>query len=91
MTLLMGRSLAGHDKGQLYVIVRSEKEFSFLANGVTKTIARPKKKKNIHLQLIRKIPAEVDEVLDGENDLTDLLIKRVIKIYEGLITKQAKE
>ncbi|MDD6380554.1 MAG: KOW domain-containing RNA-binding protein [Lachnospiraceae bacterium] len=92
MTLLMGRSLAGHDKGQVYVVIREDDGFCYLANGTTKTIDSPKKKKYRHLQLIKKMPAEVQQISDEENDLTDLLIKRVIKIYTGLHEeKKAKE
>lgn len=44
------RSKAGRDKGKYFIILRSEKDYSFIANGSTRKTDVPKKKKNKHLQ-----------------------------------------
>jgi len=85
MQVELAKSLAGHDKDQVYVILKKEKERFLLADGVHHTMAAPKSKNPKHLQLIYKIPQEILDEAEGE--ATDLLIKRIIKLY----TKSLKE
>ncbi len=44
------RSLAGHDKGQYYVILADEGEYVAVADGRSKTAAAPKRKNKKHIQ-----------------------------------------
>ncbi len=44
-------SKAGHDRGKRFVILSTEDRFAFIADGRTRTISSPKKKKIIHLVL----------------------------------------
>lgn len=74
-------SKSGHDKGQLYVIVGEDERNLYLADGVLKTIARPKKKNKKHVQPILRIPAEVEAILSSEKELKDLEMKRALKCY----------
>ena len=74
-------SKSGHDKGQLYVIVGEDERNLYLANGVLKTIDRPKKKNKKHVQPILRIPAEVEAILSSEKELKDLEMKRALKCY----------
>lgn len=47
-------SKAGHDKGQIYIIIREEGDFVYLADGRLKTLEAPKKKRKKHLQPVKK-------------------------------------
>ena len=81
MTGMFATSLAGHDKGRVYLIVREEGDFVFLADGKTRGIENPKKKRKKHLQLIKT----ADEVLakklkDGETIYNEE-VKFAIKIW----------
>lgn len=80
MKIEMAKSLSGHDTEQIYVIVKTEGEFVYLVNGGNRTLEKPKKKNQKHIQIIKKLPIEVMDCLsDG---LTDLAIKRAIKLYQ---------
>ena len=46
---MFARSLAGHDKGKLYVIVRVEEPYVYLADGKIRPLERPKKL--MHVQI----------------------------------------
>ena len=46
---MFARSLAGHDKGKLYVISDVQEPYVFLVDGKIRTANRPKKKKLIHV------------------------------------------
>lgn len=81
MDLILAVSKAGHDKGQSYVVLEEGNDFFLLANGETKKVQKPKKKKKIHVQVIKNIPAEVCQVADEAETLNDLSVKRILKIY----------
>lgn len=53
-------SLAGHDKGQMYVIINEDKENFYLADGDLKPLEKPKKKNRKHVQPIK---SGLDEAL----------------------------
>ena len=42
---MFARAKAGHDKGSLYLIVKTEPEYVYLADGKRKPLSKPKKKK----------------------------------------------
>ena len=81
MDLMLATSKAGHDKKQVYVVVNEDENYFYLANGTTKLMSKPKKKKKIHLQLIKNIPENVLAEIKDKNNLDDILIKRILKVY----------
>ena len=48
---LIVRSKAGRDAGDLFIILRLEDQFAYIANGDRRKVDCPKKKKLKHLQL----------------------------------------
>lgn len=56
---MMAWSLAGHDRGKLYVVVRADEEYAWLSDGSTRPLGNPKKKKWKHIQVIKRIPEEL--------------------------------
>lgn len=75
-------SKAGHDKGQIYCIIERCENSVFLANGTTKSIEHPKKKREKHIQVIRHLPEEiVAQCLNSQGVYCDLGIKRALKLY----------
>ena len=78
----LARSLAGHDKDDLFIIIQESKEYVYLVDGKYRTLEKPKCKKKKHLQPIH----EKDETLtkklrDGEH-VTNEEIKYFIKCYK---------
>ncbi|WP_028234413.1 hypothetical protein [Pseudobutyrivibrio sp. MD2005] len=81
MDLMLAISKAGHDKKDIYVIINEDDNYYYLANGTTKTLEKPKKKKKIHLQLIKNIPSDILDEIADRNSLDDVAIKRILKSY----------
>lgn len=81
------KSMSGHDQNQYYLILKKEEGFAYLVNGSTRTLEKPKKKNLKHLQSVKKLPEEVEEVLKKE--ITDITIKKAIRIYEKKISEKA--
>lgn len=81
---LFAISKAGHDKGNIYVIVREDDEYVYVADGVSKTLEKPKKKNKKHIQIIKKKAIEIiaDEQQVKAQSLADNeQVKRAIKLY----------
>ncbi len=56
----LATSKAGHDKGQVYVIVAQEGDFVYLSDGRHRPPDRPKKKRMKHIQpIIESVDAEL--------------------------------
>ena len=51
---MLVKSLAGHDAGELYIIVETDAQYVYLVDGRIRTLSRPKRKKRKHVQLILK-------------------------------------
>lgn len=75
-------SKAGHDKKQLFVIIKVEDEYVYLVDGKYKKLASPKKKNIKHVQPINYIDDELVSKLKGTNKVIDEDIKRAIKLYK---------
>lgn len=79
MKIEFATSKSGHDKNQVYLILEQEKDFVYLVNGVTKSLEHPKKKNRKHVQIIKNLPIQVEEVL--KTGMTDITIKKAINEY----------
>ena len=79
---MYARSLAGHDKGKLYVILAVDGEYVYLADGKNRRADRPKKKKIRHIQPDFHMDAVIKEKLDLAVPIRDEDLKRAIKLKE---------
>lgn len=74
---MFARSKAGHDKGKLYIIWKTEGEYVYLTDGRLRPMEKPKKKKLKHIQPIYRTP-EGREL----TKMTDVDVKRAIALHE---------
>ncbi len=70
----LAKSKAGHDKGHVYVIVKADETYVYLADGCVRTLDKPKKKKQKHVQLIG-----MKHELSG---IDNVGIKRILKLFD---------
>jgi ribosomal protein L14E/L6E/L27E len=78
-------SKAGRDINHLYVVVRQiDNDYVLLANGNTKLIKMPKKKKIKHLSILEDIDDELLSLVQSCDKSTDLKIKRFLK-FIGIV------
>ena len=69
-------SLAGDDKGEIYLIVEETQDSVYVADGAVRTLDRPKKKNKRHIQIIKKENQRIDI-----SSVTNEEIKHFIKLY----------
>lgn len=79
---MLAWSRAGHDCGQLYVIVDVQGEYVFLADGKIRLLEKPKKKKKKHVQVIRQIPEELAQL--EEKAVKNEDIRKVIRRFSNV-------
>lgn len=84
MRIKLAVSISGHDKDGIYVIIKEEADWVYLADGKLKPLEKPKKKNRKHIQMIKKLPKEITEVFTQENFRNEE-IKRAIKLYQKSI------
>lgn len=70
---MLARSKAGHDKDRIYVIIRTEDEFVYVADGDLRPLRHMKRKNARHLQPVLKMR------LEGEPD--DAAVRSLIRKY----------
>mgnify|MGYP005790319157 FL=1 len=57
------QSLAGHDRGGLFIIIREDGDYVYLADGRTRSVSKPKRKKKKHVQLSSRRDPELSQRL----------------------------
>ena len=72
---MLARSKAGHDKGEVFVVVELSGEYVFLADGKHRLLSRPKKKKRKHVQ-----PIYVRHEIGGADDAA---LRKILKEYRA--------
>ena len=73
-------SRAGHDRGRVFLIVgRSGSEYVLLADGKTRKLDRPKKKKLRHVMLLPERNLEIAEAIFEGRPLSDADLRRALK------------
>lgn len=80
---MLAKSIAGHDKDKIYVVINIEETQVYLADGKIRTLDRMKKKKKKHVQLIRhKNDIEVADDAD---------IREILNKYKKTEIEEAME
>jgi hypothetical protein len=78
-TELLAVSRAGHDKGTTYVVVDQDEIYVWLVDGRRRLLDRPKKKKKMHVQIIRHLP---ESLLEQMQHITlDAHARKIITEY----------
>jgi len=78
----MAKSLAGHDKDELYVIIEDAGEYVFLADGKCRLLKKPKRKNQKHIQIIHDDEEQKRIKLIQDRKLTDETIRKSIQCYK---------
>lgn len=72
---MLARSLAGHDKSNIYVIMKTDDAYVYLADGKIRTLDHLKKKKVKHIEVL-------DKMYDVAEFVNDAQIRKIIKEFQ---------
>jgi len=77
----LAQSIAGHDKNEIFVIIREEGEYVYLSDGKGRSLGKPKRKNKKHIQPIYYRNELLSEIKSDED------IKRVIQLFKKEVEK----
>ena len=88
-------STAGRDKGEVFFVLATEGDFLLLADGKTRPVERPKRKRRKHAALLRRdggavsqriiaeSAAPVAEKIRSKEKITNSELRKAIAAYSG--------
>lgn len=85
-------SLAGHDKGREYVVLKTDGSYAWLVDGKTRKLSNPKRKSLKHVCLGKIGSQEIADAL-SKGRLTDSAIRRELARFrsEAVMTEEGKQ
>ena len=71
-------SKAGRDKGQLFYVIDADEQYVYLADGKSRKLEKPKRKKRKHIEQIPRTESRIAEkIRNGEKVLNSELRKEL--------------
>ena len=75
------QSSAGRDKGKLFFVLDTEGEFLLLADGKSRKVETPKRKKRRHVRFVATETMGVSEKITGEEKITNSELRRALAVF----------
>ena len=75
------RSDAGRDKGKLFVVLAVEGEFLLLADGKTRKVEHPKRKKRRHVLFVSAEKTRLSEKITNNVKFTNSELRRTLAAF----------
>jgi hypothetical protein len=75
---MYAESLAGHDKGRLYIVIEETGKCVILSDGRSHPLENPKRKKRIHIQPVYRIDDRLADKIMGQQTLNNTDIVNAI-------------
>lgn len=74
---------AGREKGKLFYVMETEGEYVFLADGKSRHVEAPKRKKRKHVRFIASDDGRVAEKIRENERVTNSELRKAIASYSG--------
>ncbi len=85
------RSTAGHDSGQLFVVLRADGEYLFLADGKGRKLESPKRKKRRHAEFVAsQEETRLSRKIRGGEKFTNSELRRTLAACRDHIARNAE-
>ena len=78
----LAKSLAGHDKDSIYVIIEEKENYVYLSDGKYRLMDNPKKKKVKHIEIIEYLDKDLFDKINNNIEGRHEEIKRSLKCYK---------
>ena len=79
------RSDAGRDKGKLFVVLAVEGEYLLLADGKSRKVESPKRKKRRHVLFVAADENRLSDKIKSEEKITNSELRRTLAGYRELV------
>lgn len=72
-------SKAGRDVGELFVVIGVlDDKYVFISDGNLRSVEKPKKKKNKHLEYTNVIAEQIRDTIISDKELTNSMVKKFL-------------
>lgn len=75
------KSTAGRDKGKYFFVLDVEEEFLLLADGKTRKLERPKRKKRRHIALAARVQCRAAEKMKSGERVTNSELRKALAAF----------
>ena len=75
------QSVAGRDQGKLFTVLAVEGEYLLLADGKSRRVEAPKRKKRRHVLFVAAEETRVSEKIKNNEKITNSEIRRTLAAY----------
>ncbi len=75
------QSDAGRDKGKLFYVLDVEGEYLLLADGKTRKVEAPKRKKRRHVHFVSSVETRVSAKITGEEIITNSELRKALAVF----------
>ena len=79
------RSDAGRDKGKLFVVLAVEREYLLLADGKSRKVESPKRKKRRHVLFVAADENRLSDKIKSEEKITNSELRRTLAGYRDAV------
>ena len=79
------RSNAGRDKGKLFVVLAVEGEYLLLADGKSRKVESPKRKKRRHVLFVAADDTRLSDKIKSEEKITNSELRRTLAGYRDAV------
>ena len=76
-------STAGRDKGEVFFVLATEGDFLLLADGKTRPVERPKRKRRKHVKLYRSDGGSLSGRIRSSEQITNSELRKAIAALRG--------
>ena len=84
-------SKAGRDQGQLFYVIDADEQYVYLADGKSRRLEKPKRKKRKHIEQIPRTESRIAEkIRNGEKVLNSELRKELASIGQKQSQNQGR-
>ena len=77
------RSVAGRDQGKLFIVLAVEGEYLLLADGKSRKLESPKRKKRRHVLFVAADDSRLSDKIKSEEKITNSELRRTLAAYRG--------
>ena len=75
------RSDAGRDKGKLFYVLSVDGEYLLLADGKSRKLESPKRKKRRHVRFVSSMETRASAMITGEEKITNSELRRALAVF----------
>ena len=77
------KSIAGRDAGSLFFVLATEGDFLLLADGKTRPVERPKRKRRKHAALLRRAGGAASQRIRSNETITNSELRKALAAFSG--------